>query len=111
MTDDGSVVVGLSVSGNNEAFIFDDASGIRPIKSVLENDLGLDLTGWTLFEATGISGNGNVIVGSGINPSGFQEGWIAIVPEPSTNALLFGITALGLAFVFRRRSRTTQAGR
>ena len=43
---------------------------------------GLDLTGWELDEGKGISADGRVIVGLGHNPSGFDEGWIAVIPEP-----------------------------
>jgi hypothetical protein len=41
-------------------------------------------TGWTLAAATGVSADGTVIVGRGINPSGETEAWIAILPEPIT---------------------------
>jgi hypothetical protein len=52
--------------------------------------LGLDLSGWTLTAATGVSDDGSVIVGRGINPSGDPEAWRAEVPElapPSIPAL------------------------
>src|SRR6185503_13231831 len=38
---------------------------------------GLNLAGWTLRSPTAVSYGGNVIVGSGINPAGQTEGWIA----------------------------------
>ena len=44
---------------------------------VLTKDFGLNLAGWTLRQATGISQDGLVIVGYGINPEGRTEGWIA----------------------------------
>jgi hypothetical protein len=44
-------------------------------------NLGANLTGWTLTEATGISDDGQVIVGWGTNPSGDQEAWRAEVPR------------------------------
>jgi hypothetical protein len=34
----------------------------------------LDLSGWTLAEARGISMNGTTIIGTGTNPDGFKEG-------------------------------------
>jgi hypothetical protein len=44
---------------------------------VLVDRYGLDLAGWTLTEATGVSADGSVIVGNGTNPEGRFEAWIA----------------------------------
>lgn len=79
---DGSVVVGKTRSTNgssidgSEAFIWDSESGIRSVREILIEN-GVDLTGWTLSTASGISANGNVLVGSGKNPAGKFEGWRA----------------------------------
>jgi probable HAF family extracellular repeat protein len=81
---DGSVVVGVV----GEAFIWDAVNGIRNLSDVLVNDCGLDLTGWTLTAAKGISADGFTIVGEGTNPDGFNEAWIATIPEPATLLLL-----------------------
>jgi len=84
---DGSVVVGSSETSTawigNEAFIWDENNGMRNLGDVLVNDFGLDLTGWTLRSATGISDDGLTFVGYGLNPSGYQEAWIATIPEPA----------------------------
>jgi probable HAF family extracellular repeat protein len=83
---DGEVVVGRGhTDSGNEAFIWDAANGMRNLKNVLVNDLGLDLIGWTLREAGGISADGLTIVGSGYNPSGIEQGWIATISEPAVN--------------------------
>lgn len=75
---DGTVVVGRSSSDSGiEAFLWDAGSGIRSLKKVLTDDFGLDLTGWTLTEATSISADGTVIVGKGRSPDNNEEGWIA----------------------------------
>jgi hypothetical protein len=77
---DGSVVVGRSDSASgDEAFIWDSTNGMRALAQVL-TDLGIDLTGWTVTEATGASGDGLTIVGYGTNPSGDNEAWIAVLP-------------------------------
>jgi hypothetical protein len=50
---------------------------MRDLKEVLTNNYGLNLTGWTLLEATAISPDGKTIVGYGTNPSNDTEAWIA----------------------------------
>ena len=79
---------------------------MRSLQDVLVNDYGLDLTGWTLARAQGISDDGLVIAGYGTNPSGYTEGWVVYlgsgepIPEPSTIILMTagiaGIVAYGL---------------
>ena len=78
----GSIVVGISSSDSvREAFIWDSTNGMRSLKEVLINEYGLDLTGWTLNAAYGVSGNGKRIVGVGKNPDGYDEAWIADIGE------------------------------
>lgn len=82
---DGSVVVGGSndATYTEEAFIWDEVNGMRSLlQDVLINECGLDLTGWTLETAEGISDDGLTIVGWGINPDGNRVGWIAVLPPP-----------------------------
>jgi hypothetical protein len=44
----------------------------------------LDLSGWILTSATGISADGLTIVGVGVNPAGQNEGWRAVLaPQPN----------------------------
>jgi uncharacterized membrane protein len=90
-TADGSVVVGSGgIEGNcgpfgcqtvSRAFIWDAQHGMRDLATVL-TAAGLDLTGWTLSEARGISANGRVIVGTGTNPDGNTEAWRADLGGP-----------------------------
>lgn len=110
---DGSVVVGISQSAlGYEAFIWTAAGGMQSLQDVLVSQFGLDLAGWTLMNATGISADGTKIVGYGTNPNGDLEGWYAdisssAVPEPSSWAMLAlaGSIVAGRRY-FRRRNRS-----
>jgi uncharacterized membrane protein len=100
-TPDGSIVIGSSRSGiGNEAFIWDATNGMQELDQYLIAK-GLDLTGWTLLGATGVSADGLAFVGWGTGPAGGVQGWYAVIPEPSTG-LLFGLGLMGLA-AWRRR--------
>ncbi|MCI0638820.1 MAG: hypothetical protein L0Y70_07080 [Gemmataceae bacterium] len=61
------------------------------------------MTAWTLTSAEGISADGRTIVGTGVNPAGNQEAWLATIPEPSTVA--FSASGVGALLWFYRRSR------
>ncbi len=96
MTPDGSVLVGVGQTDEgHEAFIWDAGHGMRNLRDVLTGDYGLDLTGWQLENAMGISTDGLTICGSGYDPAGNHEAWIATIPEPSTLVLL-GAVALAV---------------
>lgn len=121
---DGSVIVGTSantsLSGplNRRAFIWDDINGLESLQVVIESE-GVDLTGWTLLDARGVSADGSVVVGTGINPTGQREAYIfdfsgkitpppstpsnlpSVVPEPS-GLMLFGIGTLCVCIVWFR---------
>ncbi|MCP4904798.1 MAG: PEP-CTERM sorting domain-containing protein [bacterium] len=75
---------------------------------VLLELVGLDLSGWNLSGATGVLANGTRIVGYGGSPDvGLGEGFVAVIPEPST-ALLMGLGFAGLAG--RRRTSPPWSG-
>jgi probable HAF family extracellular repeat protein len=102
VSGDGSVVVGYgSTAAGYEAFIWDAQHGMRELDQYLIG-LGADLTGWSGLIASDISDDGLTIVGRGGNPSGQNEAWIAVIPEPATGWLLgFGL----LSIAWRRRPR------
>jgi len=78
---DGSVVVGAS---DTFAVIWRVDEGLDVLQSVLTDEYGLDLTGWRLESATGISSDGTVIVGVGRNPQHRTEAWMAVLaPTPA----------------------------
>jgi probable HAF family extracellular repeat protein len=90
-TPNGAIVVGRAgVQGNcspfgcqtaGRPFIWDAQHGLRDLTVVL-TDLGVNLSGWELTEARGISANGHVIVGTGRNPAGNVEAWRADLGAP-----------------------------
>jgi probable HAF family extracellular repeat protein len=99
ISTDGSIIVGTGSSTlGDEPFIWDEAHGMRNLTTVLTQDYGLNLNGWVLYQALDISADGTVIVGNGYH-NGVQEGWVAVVPEPSC-ALLVPLLLLA-----RRRVR------
>jgi uncharacterized membrane protein len=44
--------------------------------------LGVELDGWTLTRSNAISADGTILVGSGIDPDGNSQAWVARLPEP-----------------------------
>jgi len=90
VSDDGSVIVGLS---NSKAFYYTRSGGMQNLQDLLINNYGLNLTGWKLTDAAAVSADGLTIAGSGINPYGNTEAWIATIPEPCT-LLLLGIGSM-----------------
>jgi probable HAF family extracellular repeat protein len=87
---DGLTIVGFATrpDQDQQAFMWDSQNGMRDIRTFLSSN-GIDMTGWTLPEATGVSGDGTVITGWGINPQGKTEAWVAVVPEPASFSIIF----------------------
>ena len=105
---DGSVIVGYGFTpgsatlSDKRALIWDSAHGIRPLQDVLSRDYGLDTTGWILHQANAVSDDGKTFVGYGTGPDGDWEGWVAVIPEPATIAL---VALGGTGMVLRRKRR------
>lgn len=106
---DGSVIVGGG--GQGLAFIWrSQAAYLKPVLMML---YGLNLTGWTLTEATGISSDGRTIVGNGVNPGGKSEAWIASLdslPDPAALASLPSLVSGRLLAGTLPQSRSGQVG-
>lgn len=78
---DGSKAVGFANFDPNDGgigFIWDLQHGMRVLQNVLVADYGLAAAaGWGNFEPTGMSADGLVICGTGFDPTGEQQGWVA----------------------------------
>jgi uncharacterized membrane protein len=109
---DGSIAVGeatfLNALGFTEthAAIF-DGQGAQWLEDVLEQTYGLDLSHYSLDKAVGISADGRAIVGVGSyfpseNEPGRGIGWLVVIPEPATAALV----ALGLLALAAKHRRS-----
>jgi len=81
-----------------KAYLWDEIDGIHLVEDILTGN-GIDLLGWHLTSAA-ISSDGSILYGNGVNPHGFEEAWIAIIPEPATLLL----TLSGAWIAFRRRN-------
>jgi hypothetical protein len=81
---DGSVVVGMAFDNteHQRAVLWTAANGLQPLDTVLAA-AGVDLTNWSLGQATGVSADGTVIVGYGTGPCNCAAGWLAVLPTPS----------------------------
>jgi probable HAF family extracellular repeat protein len=75
---DGSVVVG---SSGGKAFRWTASDGMRSLEELL-TAAGVSFAGWKLTAANGVSGDGKVIAGTGIDPSGVTTAWIATLSRP-----------------------------
>ena len=71
--ENGAVIVGKA---SNHAMVWTQADGARLIADVLTGN-GVDMTGWTLESAEGVSDDGEIVVGVGYYGGGFVRPWIA----------------------------------
>lgn len=84
-SSDGRVIVG----GGGifaQAFVWTELEGARPVAEVLLNDFGIDIGPWQYFwDALAVSADGCTIIGSGVNPEGAAEGWLARIRHRCTH--------------------------
>lgn len=74
----GDVIVGEAGAGSRaEAFYWTADDGTRWLAEVLDEHGVVVPEGWNLDRATAVSADGRTIVGYGVNPRGFTEGWVA----------------------------------
>ena len=80
---DGTIIVGGSMTGTGvEAFIWDQANGMRRLAAVLLDKGATGLDGWSLTYANGIAvtATGEIIIaGKGVDPDGNTQAWRAVI--------------------------------
>ena len=88
----GSIIVGyyIPAGGGIKAFIWTARHGLRDLQQALADDYGMDLTGWRLFNAQGISDDGTTIVGYAADPDSTTEAFRVRLPGANHSADLDG---------------------
>lgn len=93
LSADGSVVGGsVTIFGETLAALWIMGSGgtyaYHDVGTYLSNLGSTGQDGWTLREVTGVSADGSMITGVGVNSLGQTTGWYATIPAPGSIALL-----------------------
>jgi hypothetical protein len=101
VSDDARVMVGVSAG---QPALWTEGTGAVELQPFLTG-LGLDLTGWRLYDVRAISGDGTTIAGHGFppDPSTMSGAWVATIPEPSTWLLVgIALSTAAIGVLFRR---------
>jgi probable HAF family extracellular repeat protein len=79
----GKVVVGEArdASGQSQAFRWTRATRMQSVLTLLQAAGVVTMAGWQLRSANGVSADGTVIAGDGVDPVGQFQGWIARLPK------------------------------
>jgi uncharacterized membrane protein len=104
MNLEASIIAGTQ--GGRRAWIWDQQTGMRDLKSVLQGQYGLDVTNWTLERVHDISPDGRILAGDGayFNGTGMEfRAWVAIIPSPGS------MVALGTGAIILARRRRREA--
>jgi len=82
VSSNGAVAVGTAIDGNfhQVAVIWTPTLGLQPIGALLTDAGVTTVQDWGLSQATGISADGTVIVGTG-DYGNAPNGWIAVLPS------------------------------
>ena len=91
VSDDGATVFGLH---EGEAAIWtQEDDSVRVLRTLLEQDNGVDLSSWGPLDARDISGDGSIVVGRAVGPNGQNQAWRVVfgalsVSSPSSGDLV-----------------------
>jgi len=79
---DGTVVVGQAgdASGQPQAFRWTAETRVQSVLTLLQAAGVVTMAGWQLRSANGVSADGTVITGEGVDPLGNAQAWIARLP-------------------------------
>jgi probable HAF family extracellular repeat protein len=107
VSSDGSILIGTLGSIGGAAY-WTEQAGMQALLDYLVANGATGLSGWVLYEANAMSADGKWIVGTGVNPSGQREAFIAeISPVPLPAAAWFIAPAVGLLAPWVRRRAST----
>jgi probable HAF family extracellular repeat protein len=108
---DGTLIVGEAITNPSDFYdgkvaVIWDAQGIHRLEDWLLQKFGLDLNGYDLRSALGVSSDGRTIVGEGVDlnavsGSDRRIAWVITIPEPTT-ATMMVVGLLSLAAARRR---------
>jgi hypothetical protein len=85
---DGRTVIGSTFSSNDMPsipVIWDDVNGMRNFVSAMNDDYGVNLSGWSDLQPLAISKDSSRIAGHGINPDGNREGFMITQSEKAAS--------------------------
>lgn len=109
LSGNGEVIVGRATTSAGERAVMWEQGVPIDLERYLAH-AGVDLTGWSLSAATGVSANGHQVVGFGVSPDGRIEAWTATV-APTPAAVWAGLSLLGVMSMGRLVRRAGRARR
>lgn len=80
LSGDGNVLIGNTLDSSEYGiFVWTAAQGARPLRTTLET-AGVDLRGWQIGSPSAISGDGRIMVGTGVC-GGTRTMYRLVLPE------------------------------
>ena len=109
VSDDGSVVVGYSsVAAGFEGFVWTEQTGMESLFDRLERE-GNDLSHWQRLSIVyGVSADGRIVAGEGINADGNTEAFLATLATPIPEPFAYPVLLVLSYGVLGRKRRERQ---